>query len=84
MTVRVIRHWHRFPRAAVDSLSLEMFQTRFGWGLEQPGNSERCPCPWQRVGARRVLGSLPSQIILWFILYCKEETVGKHSIFISM
>ena len=35
-TVRMVRHWNRFPRGVVDALSLEV-QDQVGWGFEQPG-----------------------------------------------
>jgi len=31
-TQRVVRHWHRLPREAVDAPSLEMFKARLGGG----------------------------------------------------
>ncbi|KFV59291.1 hypothetical protein N341_12046, partial [Tyto alba] len=30
-TVRVVRHWHRLPREAVDAPSLEGFKARLDW-----------------------------------------------------
>ncbi|KFV47832.1 hypothetical protein N341_02197, partial [Tyto alba] len=32
-TVRVVRHWHRFPRAAVDASSLEAFKAKLDGAL---------------------------------------------------
>ena len=32
-TVRVLRHWHRLPRAAVDAPSLEVFKARLDRAL---------------------------------------------------
>ncbi|KFQ40951.1 hypothetical protein N332_14617, partial [Mesitornis unicolor] len=32
-TVRVVRHWHRLPREAVDAPSLEAFKTRLDRAL---------------------------------------------------
>ncbi|KFO72745.1 hypothetical protein N303_04503, partial [Cuculus canorus] len=32
-TMRVVRHWHRLPREAVDALSLEMFKARLDGAL---------------------------------------------------
>ena len=32
-TVRVVRHWNRFPRGAVDALSLEVLKNRLDGAL---------------------------------------------------
>jgi len=32
-TVGLLRHWHRLPREAVDSLSLEVFKARLAGAL---------------------------------------------------
>ncbi|KFO81362.1 hypothetical protein N303_01565, partial [Cuculus canorus] len=32
-TMRVVRHWHRLPREAVDAPSLEMFKARLDGAL---------------------------------------------------
>lgn len=33
LTIRVVRHWRRFPRKAVDVLSLEVFKVRLDAAL---------------------------------------------------
>ena len=36
-TQRVVTHWNRLPRMAVDAPSLETFQGQAGCGFGQPG-----------------------------------------------
>ena len=46
--MRVMRHWHRLPREAVDAPSLEG-----GWmGFEQPGLVEAVPAHGRGIGTR--------------------------------
>ncbi|KFO92482.1 hypothetical protein N320_10725, partial [Buceros rhinoceros silvestris] len=33
-TVRVVKHWHRLPIGVVEAPSLETFQVRLDWGLD--------------------------------------------------
>jgi len=40
--MRVVRHWNRFPREAVDALPGSV-QGQVGWGFEQPGLVEGVP-----------------------------------------
>jgi len=36
-TERVVRHWNRLPREAVNALSLEVFKTRLDGALDNLG-----------------------------------------------
>lgn len=41
--VKVVRHWDRLPRAAVNGLTLTVFKARMGWIFEQLGLGEGVP-----------------------------------------
>jgi len=45
-TMRVVKHWNKLPREAVDAPSLEVFKARLDGALSNL-LSGRCPCPWQ-------------------------------------
>lgn len=40
--------FRRLPSVVVDVSILELFRVRVGYGLEQPGLVEKCPCPMAR------------------------------------
>jgi len=58
-TLRVVRHWHRFPREVGDAPSLESFKARVDGALSNL--SCRCPCSLQGVWTRRPLKVPSSQ-----------------------
>ncbi|GAB0187702.1 mitochondrial enolase superfamily member 1 [Grus japonensis] len=52
-TVRVVRHWNRLPREAMDVPSLELFvQGQVGWGFGQPDLVKGVPAHGRGVGTR--------------------------------
>jgi len=46
-TVRVVRHWHRFPREAVAAPSVAVFKARLDGALSNPVQWKVSLCPWQ-------------------------------------
>ena len=39
--IRVLRHWHRLPREAMNALSLEVLKARLDWALGSPAHPRR-------------------------------------------
>jgi len=84
-TVRVLRHWYRLPREAVDDSSLE----RPGWmGLWATWSSGRCPCPWQGGWNYMIYKVSSNQTILWFYESLKHNsgkiTFNKYTNFVEL
>ena len=50
--MRVVRHWNRLPRGAVDAPSLAVFKARLDGALKQPGLVEDVPAHGRGVGTR--------------------------------
>lgn len=82
--MRLVKHWKRLFREAVDWKLCHWKCSRPGCkGLWATWSSARCSCPWQGGGTPRLDGpwrSLPIQNILWF--YWKlgnkqKEIIGK-------
>lgn len=57
-TLRLVRHWNKFPRVVVDVLFLEIFKTKLEQGFEQPDLVEIVPDYGQGTGL--FLMSLPT------------------------
>ena len=49
MTMRVVKHWHKSPRAVVAAPSLQVFKVRLG-GFKQPGLVGDAPAHCREVG----------------------------------
>jgi len=62
--VRVVRHWKRLPREAVDAPIPESVQGQVGWSFEQHGLVEGVPAHGRGVGTRWSLKFIPTRTIL--------------------
>jgi len=61
-TVRVTKHWHRFPRETVEFFSLEIFKSLVNVVLGRT----RCSCLGRGVWQDDIQRSIPTSTILWF------------------
>jgi len=50
--MRVMKHWHRVPREALDAPLPGSLQGQVGWSSEQPGLVEDVPAHGMGVGTR--------------------------------
>jgi len=69
--MRVVKHWNRLPREAVDALLPGSVQGQVGWSSEQSGLVEDVPACGRGVGTRWIFkvpsnpyGSTPKYSVL--------------------
>jgi len=62
-TVRVMEHWNRLPREAVESPSMEIFKTSLDAYL---CNLLQGVCFSRQLGLNDLLRTLPTPLILWY------------------
>ncbi|KAK4826638.1 hypothetical protein QYF61_010566 [Mycteria americana] len=68
--VRVVKHWNRLPRAAVDAPSLGSVPGQAGWGFGQPGLVEEAiqgllRYPFPSAGSKLVCGGVTTIGFCW-------------------
>lgn len=69
-TMRVTRHWHRWPREAVEVPFLEVFQDRLDRALTQDIKLLRAPSSW----GTEIRAPVPQSLVKSLLLFCTPDT----------
>ena len=75
--MRVVRHWHRLPREAVDAPSLEALKARLESSLVNSLGYGRCPCLQQGVRLGELQGPFQPKPFYPSVILCSAFDISR-------